>query len=90
VIVRVQRIIHELGVALPERGIRKPNLAASRRKISVFGSSRPRWNDRFGTLQELLAVGRIDIGMLEMRAGGQNHVRVRHAVRHRHVDADNE
>ena len=69
-------------------GPSKPKRVARRRKISVFGRLSPTGGiTAAGALDIGLAVGRVNIVVLEMGAGRQDYIGVLHAVGHGDFDA---
>jgi uncharacterized protein YndB with AHSA1/START domain len=87
---RVQRSVHEFGVAVPERRIRKAELCGKPAKN--LGVRQALADRRMTARRAADTAGRrrVDIRMFEVRAGGQHHIRVRHGVGHGHFDADRE
>ncbi len=87
----IDGLVHEFLVACRETRIGEaedPGEPAEYLGVRQRLALRP--DDRLGALQPVMAVGGIEVVAFEMRRRRQHDVAVRHALGHRHVDADGE
>ena len=88
---RIDRVVHQLGVAGAEGGLREAEARGQAPEDLGIGQrlTLPR-DHRLGALQPVGAVGGVEIRILEMARGGQHDVGIGEAIRHHHVASHRE
>ncbi len=85
----IERIVHQFLVRRLEARLGKAEAGGEAPEdLGVRQGFADRRDHRLGALQPMVTVGRIEIGVFEMRRCRQDHIAMRHALGHRQLDAD--